>query len=355
MDPNPQMDLSRAGLVALTLLTLACASKASSGPRPGLPAPEGEEPTPAGPAEPPALQPSAEEPVELHTHGGWTSSLGRISDAAAVLRYRWMPSGDLLFLTEKGWMIHEGGEAVPISGDPLEDALAASERPWQAEKYKWRVSFKLEMTEGSLKCDDVTGTLVGRLEVCLRKSLQRCNVYTFSPDGDLPFPWDESMAPAGLEALDIVAFPSKKKLLVGKGRMLYLFTLVPKPDPKDEVLAKALKGTEPCEQPFVHIDSFEKVETLDDLCSHTLYLSATPYTVDGYGYLFAAEGGVWLGRFDGSADPVLVVPFEDTIKTLSWAPYQEAIAILDAQGVLHMARVTPPGPMTIEVDESQIK
>jgi len=355
------MDLCSAGLAILALLGSACASKASSGPGPGQPAaPEAEEGAvpihlPMPPVE--AVKQSAPAVVkdDVHTAGGWITSIGRISGDAPVLRYRWLPSGDLLFLTEKGWMIHEGGEAVPISGDPLEEALASSEKPWQAEKYRWRISFRLEMTDGSLKCDDVTGTLVGRLEVCLRKSPKRCNVYTFTPDGDLPFPWDESMAPAGMEALDIVAFPSKKKVLVGRGRMLFLFALVPKPDPVDEVEAKVSSGKDPCEEPFVHVDSFKGVDVLDDLCSHTLHLAATPYTHDGLAYLFAAEGGVWLARFDGTSDPVLVVPFEEKVESLSWAPYQYAVAILDAQGVLHMARVTAPGPMTIVVDESSIR
>ena len=354
---RPTTDLRWPWMAILALMALACASKASSGPGPGLPT----EPEPVAEAPPPAeaLDPVAPTPAQppegVHTADGWISSIGQISGDAPVLRYRWLTSGGLLFLTEKGWMIHEGGEAEPISGDPLEEALEASEKPWQAEKYKWKVSFRLQVTEGSLKCDDVDGTLVGRLEVCLRKSPHRCNVYTFSPDGELPFPWDETVAPAGMEALDIVAFPTKHKMLVGKGRMLYLFTLVPLPDPLDDIVEKASKGKDPCEQTFVHLDSFEKVEVLDDLQSHLLHVASTPYTIDGLGYLFAAEGGVYLGRFDGSSDPVLVVPFEGKIKKLSWAPYQEAVAILDAKGVLHMARVTAPGPVTITVDESQIR
>ncbi len=354
MHRSRQPDLLLAGLSAVVLLVLACASKATSGPKPGLP--EQAEPASTPPVEGPSEMPATMvAPPGVHTDSGWISSIGTISGGDPVLRYRWMLSGGLVFLTDKGWMIHEGGEAVPISGDPLDEALSSLEKPWEAKKYKWTVSFTLSMTEGSLKCDDVTGTLVGRLEVCLRKSPQRCNVYTFTPDGDLPFPWDEDMAPAGIEALDIVAFPSKKKMLVGRGRMLYLFTLVPLPDPVDEVEAKALAGKDPCEEPFLHVDTFAGVEILDDLSAHTLLLPATPYTIDGLRYLFAAEGGVYLGRFDGSSDPVLVVPFDKKVHSLSWAPYQDAVAILDADGVLHMARVTPPGPMTITVDESSIK
>ena len=128
--PNPQM--CRAGLAVLALLGLSCASKASSGPGPGQPAPEAEEGAvpihlPMPPVE--AVKKDEEAPAkvgtavqdDLHTAGGWITTIGKISGDAPVLRYRWMRSGDLLFLTEKGWMIHEGGEAVPISGDPLEE------------------------------------------------------------------------------------------------------------------------------------------------------------------------------------------------------------------------------------------
>jgi hypothetical protein len=272
-----------------------------------------------------------------------------------VLRFRWLPSGGLLFLSENGWMLSEGGETGPIAGEPLEEALEDSARPWQHEKYKWRIGFRLEISEGDLKCDDVTGTLVGQLEVCLRKYKKRCNIYTFSREGDLPFPWDESMAPSGLEAFDLVAFPSKSRLLLGRGRILYLFTLAGMPEPIDEVLDKALSGDDPCEASFVHVDNFESVETVDDLYGYIDHLTATPYTIDGTGYLLPAQGGVWLGRFDALAEPVLVVPMDGGIARVAWSPDQSRIAILDSQGAMHVAEVEPPGLTTIQVDKSAIR
>jgi hypothetical protein len=52
---------------------------------------------------------------------------------------------------------------------------------------------------------------------------------------------------------------------------------------------------------------------------------------------------------------VLVVPFDEEIVRVAWAPDQKRIAILDHQARLHVARVKAPGPTTITIDESMIR
>jgi hypothetical protein len=342
---------------ALVLVAvLACGSKASGVHGPGVP-PEEMAFEPGSDASLGAKHGGAKEAEagSADQTGGWSATVDVVSGEDRVSEFRWGPDGGLLFLSQDGWKIYEGGEARLLHGEELKLARAAAMRPWESASYKWKVGFDLFRSEVSLKCEDLSGETAARLEVCLRKYPTRCNVYVFTRQGDLPFPWEEAEAPAGLEALDLVAFPKKTRMILGRGEFLVVFDLVQMPAGPEPAPAKT--GIDPCEdyQPVLAIDTFAGHERLGDLVAYTDQIAGTPYTVDGTGYLFPGEGGVWLARFGHDVDPVLVVPLDVAAASVAWSPYQERIAILDDEDRLLVARVERPGLTPVTVEETEIR
>jgi hypothetical protein len=342
----------------------ACASRASPTPRLAEPVEVPEEPvegpgealaeTAPPPAEPPEPGP---EPTPAPEGEGWATSIEQVPGDEEVLSFRWLQQGALMFETEAGWSLYNGQEASTLDGDELEEAISGSRRSWEHPKFKWRVHFEIFWSEGNLKCEDLTGEVVARLEVCMRKASHRCNVHTFTSGGELGFPWSEAEAPSGIEALDLVAFPSKNKLLVGRRSMIVLLTLVPLPESPAEAKTKSEPLEYPCEAyaSVLEESTFLGAELLPDLVLHTSYLTGTAYAIDGTSYLFGGQGGVWLGSFSKGVDPVLVVPIDANVVTAAWSPAGDRIAILDSKRRLHVAHVTPPGLPSITIEESAIK
>lgn len=266
--------------------------------------------------------------------GSWSQGPASVSRGDEVGRVRWLPSGVLLFEIPSGWLIWDGE-----THDASQEEVALP--VWEGPDYLWTLSFDVSAAEPSLKCDDPGGGTAARLEVCLRKLPDRCNVCTF---GDQPFPWNDSDVPSGREALDLVVFPDNRHLLLGRGRDVFIFTLgLDPPDPTP--------SGDPC-QP-VRINTFASTEVLPDLVAYMQYLVSSPYTIDGTGYLHAAAGGIFLARF-GSDESTLVVPFEGVVETLALSPAQERIAIVDAARHLFVAEVVLPEPPLVSIDDSTI-
>jgi hypothetical protein len=227
----------------------------------------------------------------------------------------------------------EGSTPGDLDYDEAQEELEESARRWQKKESRWTVGFHLEQK----------GTeMGGRLDICRRNKEDRCNSLVLVPGEDLPFPWNGSHVGMGVDALDLVAFTKKRRVVVGRENLLLVLTLDPSPARVESWSV------------WEDVNTFVDIERIRDLSSHLAHLSGTAYTIDGNRYLYGRGGEVWLGTFDQSLPGVRLTTIPGKVLAVSWSPAQDRVAILDAARRLFMADVTAPGPPLIVLDADEI-
>ncbi len=277
--------------------------------------------------------------------GGWQASVLTLATDGEVDELIWHVDGRLLVHDEGGWKILADGQLAVPGEEDLDLALSQAMPEWKKAGFRWTTSFAL--TVPAVDCPEGSPEVFGRLDVCKKKSPGQCNSHLFVPSSGAPFPWTAADAPAGLEAFDLVAFGPKDTVIVARRGTITKLTLNPQP-------GKPKKGQAPDACGTVLVDTFAKVESFPDLSWFLDLVVSSPYSADGMGYLYGAEGGVWLASLQPGVPDVLVVPMTQDVARAVWAPDGRHIAITDAQGRLHVASVSPPGLPAVTFDESEI-
>jgi hypothetical protein len=263
----------------------------------------------------------------------WKASGWLAWDASEVAYTQWLLDGRLLFMTDDGWCLVEDEALLAIGHD---EALAEREQAaprWQTKDSRWTVGFRIEEKGGDMRA---------RLDICLRKKDERCNSLVLASGEGRLFPWSTLHVGMGVDALDIVAFAKKRRVVVGRENLLLLLTLDPKPPSVESWSA------------WEDVNTFAGVEKIEDLSSFLAHLNRTAYTADGNRYLYGRGGEVWLGTFDGSLPGMKLITIPGQVASLTWSPGRDRIAIRDAGQRLFIVDVTPPGPPLIVVDAEEI-
>ncbi len=300
--------------------------------------------------------PPAASEARVTLASGWSYALEEIAAGLDVTSFRWLEGGELLFGSSDGWEIWNGEEARALEGDELKKTLKAGKPPWE-KKGKWRVYFQIYAAGGGDACEDLAGRIAARIEVCLRKKEDLCNVHTFVEGMDEQFPWSAAEVPSETEALDLILFKGNDRLVIARKGFAALLTMSGEPPPLVEGGSVPGDPADECDGllPGEPRGNFAGVEVLDDLSAFIGGLQGTAYTQDGRGYVYGKPGGLWLATFMDGDEDALLVEFPGDPVSVAWAPDGGKMAVLDSEQRLFVARVEPPDePPLVTVDEGAV-
>ena len=298
------------------------------------------------------------EPVLASLPSGWSYAVEEISGTLDATSFRWLQDGGLLFATGEGWKLWDGVDVGSLEGEALKKTLKAGKLPWE-KTGKWRVYFQVYAASGGPGGEEMAGKVAARVEVCLKKQEDLCNVHTFFEGLDEPFPWTAADVPSETEALDLILFKGADRLVIARGAFAVRLDMAAEPpalmsngEAGEADPAEACDGILPGEPR----GNFAGIEMLDDLSAFIGSLQGTAYTADGRGYVYGKSGGVWLATFMEGAEAVLLAEVPGEPLSVAWSPGGREIAILDSEQRLFVAKVQAPGePPLVTVEEASVQ